>query len=124
MQGLYPLIGLLAWFQAKHFVADYLLQPAWILHGKGDLHHPGGYVHAAIHAVGSAPGLVLFGMDGAALATLVLGEFGTHYMIDHLKASHAQSRPAAPNSRAFWAAHGADQLLHAFTYTGMLWLVA
>lgn len=124
MQGAYLLIGLLAWLQFKHFVADYLMQPAWILRGKGNLLHPGGYVHAGLHALGSLPALVLLELDRGWIAALVLGEFAVHFAIDHLKAVHAHKKPAAMTTRAYWAAHGADQLLHHLTYTGILVLIS
>ena len=122
MQGAYSLIGLLAWLQFKHFVADYLLQPAWILRGKGNLWHPGGYVHAGLHALGSLPGLVLLA-PGSWIAALMVAEFSVHFAIDHLKAIHALRRPADIMTRAFLAAHGADQFLHHLTYVGMLALM-
>lgn len=124
MLGALPLIGLLAWLQFKHFIADYLLQPSWFLHGKGRLRHPGGYAHAALHALGSLPALALLGLDGMWLAALMAGEFAVHFAIDHFKAVHARKRPAATTTRAYWAAHGADQLLHHLTYTCMLLLVS
>jgi hypothetical protein len=124
MQSAFSLLGLLAWLQFKHFLADYLLQPSWILHGKGSLWHPGGYAHAALHALGSLPALALFGLDGMWLSALILGEFGVHFAIDHAKAVHARARPAAVTTRAYWAAHGVDQLLHHLTYTFMLVLVS
>ena len=123
MHDAYPLIGLLAWLQFKHFIADYVLQPAWILRGKGKLLHPGGYAHAGLHALGSLPALAIVGQDGPGLTTLVAAEFVVHFVVDHFKAIHARTRPAAMTSRAYWAAHGADQLLHHLTYAGMLVLV-
>ena len=33
--------------ELKHYVADYFLQPGWMLAGKGDFRQPGGYAHAA-----------------------------------------------------------------------------
>jgi hypothetical protein len=120
MDSAVSLIGLLAWLQTKHFAADYLLQPGWVLRGKGDLHHPGGYAHAAIHAAGTVPGLWLCGLDAMTVMVLALAEFLIHYLIDHLKALHAHRHPAAVTTRGYWAAHGADQLLHHLTYTGIL----
>lgn len=120
MESAVSLIGLLAWLQAKHFAADYLLQPGWVLRGKGDLRHPGGYAHAAIHAACTIPGLWLCGLDAIAVMLLALAEFMIHYLIDHLKAVHSHFRPTAMTTRAYWAAHGADQLLHHLTYTGIL----
>ena len=120
MSAALSLIGLLAWLQAKHFVADYLLQPRWIIQGKGDIRHPAGYVHAAIHAAFTLPGLMLFGLEGRTITMLALGELSIHFLIDHLKAVHARRHPVSTTSRAFWAAHGLDQLLHHFTYSALL----
>ena len=120
MESALPLIGLLAWLQVKHFVADYLLQPAWILRGKGDFRNPGGYAHAAIHVAGTIPGLVVFGVDATTIAAAALVEFVIHYLIDHFKAVYSRTHPADVTTRAFWASHGFDQLLHHLTYTGIL----
>lgn len=48
------MVAMLAYLQLKHFVVDYVLQPAWILRGKGNFRMIGGYVHAGGHALGSA----------------------------------------------------------------------
>lgn len=123
MESAVSLVVLLAWLQAKHFAADYLLQPDWVLRGKGDLRHPGGYAHAAIHAVGTIPGLWLCGVDAMTVALVALAEFLIHYLIDHLKAVHSNAHPTEMTTRTYWAAHGADQLLHHLTYTGILVVV-
>jgi hypothetical protein len=102
MESALSLIGLLAWLQAKHFVADYLLQTHWILRGKGNIRHPGGYAHAAIHAAGTVPGLLLFGLDALPVVILALGELGGHFLIDHIKAIHTRNHPAAVTTWAFW----------------------
>lgn len=113
-------VGLLIWFQLKHFVADYLLQPGWIINGKGDFRKPGGYVHAGLHVVGSLPALYFVGLDATAVALLASAEFAVHYLIDHAKAVHARHHPHPANTRAFWALHGADQLMHHLTYSCLL----
>ena len=42
---------LLVGLELKHYIADYFMQPGWILAGKGDFRKPGGYAHAGIHAL-------------------------------------------------------------------------
>lgn len=118
------LIALLSWLQIKHYVADYVLQSRWILDGKGDLRKPGGYAHAAIHAVGSFPVLFALALDLNVALLVTLAEFAVHYAIDHLKALHAHQFPAAMTTRAFWVAHGADQLLHQLTYAGIIMVMS
>lgn len=113
-------IGMLVWLQFKHFVADYLLQSPWILGGKGDLRQPGGYVHAGLHAVGSLPVYFVAGLGGLAIVALVASEFVIHYVIDYAKVVYSQAHQSSTNSLAFWALHGADQLLHHLTYAGLL----
>jgi hypothetical protein len=116
-------VGMLVWLQFKHFVADYLLQSAWIIRGKGSFHKPGGYIHAGIHVCGSLPVLYLGGLSAGGFAGLAVGEFVIHYLVDHLKAVHSRRRPHATNTQTFWALHGFDQLLHHLTYSGMLLVI-
>src|SRR5689334_7061112 len=96
MQMMLVTIGMLVCFQVKHFVADYLLQPGWVLRGKGDLRRGGGYAHAALHAVGSLPGLMIAGLGGSQLAALAAAEFVVHYTIDFSKASLSSRSLAGP----------------------------
>lgn len=121
MEG--TLIGLLIWLQVKHFVADYLLQSPWILSGKGHLGKPGGYVHAGIHVLGTAPALICVGLGGGLIAAVLAGEFAVHFIVDHVKALQGRTRPQSPSSARFWAMHGADQLAHHLTYSAILFVV-
>ena len=114
---------LLIAFQIKHFAADYLLQPDWMIRGKGDAAHAGGYVHAAIHGLGSTAIMLLYGLSGFPLLLLALGECVVHYLIDFGKARWSEARQPDLKSRLFWAAHGADQLLHQLTYAAMIFLM-
>jgi hypothetical protein len=113
-------VGILIWLQLKHFVADYLLQPKWILNGKGDFREPGGYTHAGLHAVGSVPALWVGGMDSAGVALLAVMEFAVHYLLDHIKAVYSRRRPHPSTARIFWVLHGADQFAHHLTYAALL----
>jgi hypothetical protein len=114
-------IAMLLVFQVKHFVADYLLQPGWVLTGKGDIRRLGGYVHAGLHALGSLPAFFLAGLGVMEIAAFAAAEFVIHYTIDHTKARLSRDSKSGPNTRAFWAMHGADQLMHQFTYAGLLY---
>jgi hypothetical protein len=116
-------IGMLVWLQVKHFIADYLLQPPWILRGKGDLGEPGGYVHAGIHVCGSLPVLIAGGLSAGWISALMAAEFVIHYLADHIKAVHSHTHPHPTNTLAFWALHGADQLMHHLTYSAMLLII-
>lgn len=121
MEGL--LIGLLVWLQVKHFAADYLLQSPRIIAGKGYFNRPGGYVHAAIHVLGTAPALFYVGLGAGLILLLLAAEFVIHFAVDHLKAIQSRARPQSPSSARFWAMHGADQLAHHLTYSAILFIV-
>lgn len=112
-------IGVLACFQVKHFVADYLLQPPWLIRGKGHFGCAGGYVHAGIHAVGSIPALLLAGLPFGPLLMFLAAEFVIHFAIDHIKARISMGSEKGPTTASYWALHGADQLIHQLTYLAM-----
>lgn len=113
-------IAMLASFQLKHFLADYVLQPAWMLNGKDDLRRAGGYAHAGVHAVSSLPALAIAGLKASDMAVLATAEFLVHYAIDFAKAALSHRSMAGPDTRAYWTLHGADQLMHQMTYAGLI----
>jgi len=114
------LLASLIWLQSKHFVADYVLQPAWMISGKGDLARPGGYIHAGVHAVATMP--ILWISTPNVIWIVVVGgsEFVIHFLVDHSKAVHGRQHPHPMNSRMFWTLHGFDQLAHHLTYSAIL----
>jgi hypothetical protein len=109
--------------EVKHYIADYFMQPAWMLVGKGDLRHPGGYAHAGIHAVFSGLVLLIAGTPLAILAALVVGEWVVHYALDYAKIHYSRGVHVDSNPRRFWALHGVDQLTHQLTYAAMIFVV-
>jgi hypothetical protein len=121
-------LEMLVWLQLKHFVADYLLQPKWVLGGKGDMMRPGGYVHAGIHAVGSVPAYLIGGLGLSAIAILVVAEFIIHYALDFAKAGLSSRSHTGPDAAMYWAMHGFDQFMHQLTYLGLVaatgWLLS
>jgi hypothetical protein len=115
--------GLLVGLEIKHYIADYFLQPGWILAGKGDVRQPGGYVHASIHAALSLLVLLAFGTPiGLAIALFAI-EFIVHYALDYAKIHYSRGAPLATEPRRFWALHGVDQLTHQLTYAAMIYTV-
>ena len=114
------LLATLVWLQVKHFFADYLLQRAWMIAGKGDLKRLGGYVHAGIHAFATMPILWLLTLDLRWIVAVTSAEFLVHFLIDHFKAIHGWHHPHPINTRLFWMLHGFDQLAHHLTYSGIL----
>ena len=110
-------------FEIKHYIADYFLQPAWMLVGKGDFRHPGGYAHAGIHAGLSAIVLLVAGTPLPVLAALVVAEWVIHYALDYSKIHYSRGVHVDNNPRRFWALHGVDQLTHQLTYAAMIYAV-
>jgi len=109
--------------EVKHYVADYFLQPAWMLAGKGDFRHPGGYAHAAIHAALSGLVLLVAGTPLPVLAALVAAEWAVHYALDYSKIHYSKGVHVDTAPRRFWALHGIDQLTHQLTYAAMIYVV-
>jgi hypothetical protein len=113
---------LLVGLELKHFIADYLLQSSIILAGKGNLRAPGGYIHAGIHAAGSAIVLLLAGIALPVLLVLIAAEFVVHYTLDYAKMHYSRNVHAATQPSRFWALHGFDQLTHHLTYAVMIYV--
>jgi hypothetical protein len=109
--------------EIKHYIADYFLQPAWMLVGKGDFRHPGGYAHAGIHAALSAVVLLIAGTPLPLLAGLVVAEWVIHYLLDYSKIYYSRGVHVDTSPRRFWALHGIDQLTHQLTYAAMIYIV-
>jgi hypothetical protein len=113
---------LLVGLEIKHYIADYLMQPAWMLGGKGDWRHPGGYAHAAIHAGFSAVVLLIAGVPLLVVAALAAAESVVHYLLDFAKIQYSRGVHMNGNARRFWALHGLDQLAHQLTYAAMIYV--
>jgi hypothetical protein len=115
--------GLLIGLEIKHYVADYFMQPGWMLGGKGDLRHPGGYVHAGIHAGLSFLVLLACATPLWLAASLLVAEFVVHYALDFAKIHYSKGVHVDSRPRRFWALHGIDQLTHQLTYAAMIYVV-
>jgi hypothetical protein len=113
---------LLAGFELKHYVADYLLQTGWMIAGKGRLTAAGGYVHAGVHALGSAIVLLAARIPLTTVALLVVAEFVVHYVLDFSKVHYGHGIDPDQEASRFWALHGLDQLFHQLTYIAMIYV--
>lgn len=115
---------LISLLMLKHFVCDFVLQTAYQAHNKGFYGHPGGLLHAAIHALGSVAALGLAAAPAPTIAAIAVAEFALHYHIDFFKERLTRAQGWTPSQRAFWIALGFDQLLHGLTYVAIVWWVA
>lgn len=116
------MLFLMAGFEVKHFVADYLLQFGWMIAAKGRLLAPGGYAHAGLHALLSGLVLLICRIPALAILGLMAGEFVLHYALDFAKASYGHGVDPDEDAQRFWGLHGLDQLFHQITYVVMIWL--
>lgn len=121
MVGLFFLlfIGL----ELKHYIADYFLQPGWMLGGKGDFRRLGGYAHAGVHAGLTALVLLLAGTPLPWLAGIVVAEFVVHYLLDYSKIHYSRGVHVDTQPRRFWSLHGLDQITHQLTYAAIIYAV-
>ena len=122
--GLALVFWCLALFEAKHFLCDYVLQTRYQYLNKGIYGHPGGLIHAGIHAAGSI-GPVLILTDAYWLVSaLIAVEFAVHYHTDWLKEQINKRRGLSYDDALFWAVFGADQFIHQMTYVVMIAVLA
>jgi len=123
VSGTGGLLALLALFQVKHVLADFVLQSDFIIRNRRRYGHPGGLLHAGIHGIGSLLVLLAAGpaVSAAALA-VIAGEVVIHYHIDWSKDTLTSNLALTQSDSAYWWLMGADQGLHQLTYLGMVWL--
>lgn len=126
----------------KHFVVDFLLQPPFMWMNKGNLRHPGGYVHAGLHALvtgvlflfffkadltfeqffAESHGGPIWPIFALLIGSFMLFEFVCHYAIDFAKVNLNKKFDWKPeSSEKFWYLMGLDQYLHYLTYYGIFY---
>ncbi len=106
--------------ELKHYIADYFLQPQWMVAGKGDARRVGGYAHAGFHALLSALVLLLASVPLVAVLAIIAAEFVVHYGLDFAKIRYSRGVTPDGNPKRFWSLHGLDQIFHQLTYAAML----
>jgi hypothetical protein len=107
----------------KHFFIDFPMQKPYQWMNKGTYGHPGGLVHASLHSLGTF--LVLIFFTGGELAVmLALLDGVIHYHVDWAKMNiNKRMGWTATTHAEFWTLVGLDQLLHALTYIGIVWIL-
>jgi hypothetical protein len=115
----------LLYLQVKHFICDYPLQTHYQLANKGTYGHPGGFIHAGIHAVFTIPVFLIMTPTFLVGLAIIVAEFILHYHIDWTKQQVMARAGWVEADREFWWGIGADQFVHHVTYLGIvtvLWL--
>jgi hypothetical protein len=109
-------------------VADHISSAIFIqtlpVSEQGIYGHPGGLIHAGIHALTSMVVFLLIAPSFALGAAIVIGEFVIHYHIDWMKEQTVKRRKWMFPQAEFWWVFGFDQFLHQFTYLGIVAILA
>lgn len=120
----FALLWLLAGFQVKHVLGDYVLQNPYILQHRRVWGHPGGLLHVAIHAGLTLPLLLAAGVHGLLFPAVLLGEAVFHYHVDWAKDNLLHRAGLSPADRQYWWLAGFDQMLHQLSYLVIVALIA
>ena len=118
------LLLLLAGFQVKHVLGDFVLQNSYILNHRRIWGHPGGLLHVAIHAVLTLPLLLAAGVHGPLFFAILIGEAVFHYHVDWLKDQWIHRAQLTAQDKQYWWLLGIDQLLHQISYLVIVGLIA
>ena len=106
--------------QLKHLFEDFFWKTKWMVMNKGRYGHPGGLVHAGMHAGASAVVLAIMPVGWGLLIALCVAEFLVHYHIDWAKEFAVRRAGASAADKRFWDISGTDQALQLATYVAMV----
>jgi hypothetical protein len=110
----------LALLQVKHFICDFALQSTFQVRTKGIYGHPGGFLHAGIHILGTIPVFLLIRPSLGLGIGILVAEFVVHYHIDWSKEQVLRRLGLTTADGGYWIALGFDQLLHQLTYVAIV----
>src|SRR5690606_2424568 len=113
------LLAVMLILTVKHFACDYPLQSPYMLRNKGIYGHPGGILHAGLHALASTLAFLVITPTLLVGCLIIAAEFVIHYHIDWTKESAVRRRAWTTADTPYWMALGGDQLAHHLTYIGM-----
>jgi hypothetical protein len=105
--------------QVKHFIFDYPLQTAYQLKNKATYGHPGGLLHAGLHALGGTAAFLVVQPSLLIGVLIVVGEFIVHYHLDWAKGQFNRRNNLTVHDAIYWWGIGLDQMLHHFTYVAI-----
>ncbi len=114
------ILVLFAVLMAKHYIFDFVLQTPYMFQNKWSYGHPGGILHAGLHALGSIVAIVILPPAFLVAVAIVVGEFIIHYHIDWTKEQIERRLKLSSSDAAHFYLLGADQFLHQLTYVGIV----
>ena len=118
------ILAAVAALQVKHLIFDFLLQRPYQFKNKGKYGHPGGILHAGLHALGTIPCLCILPPSFGVGVAIVVGEFLLHYHIDWTKEQIERRLNLSTERSGHYFLLGTDQLLHQLTYVGIVAILA
>jgi len=118
-----PLL-MLAAFQVKHFLGDFVFQNAYILNNRRIWGHPGGLLHVAVHAALTLPILLVTAVPAGLLVLLMLAEALFHYHVDWVKDRWIHAAGWTVTDKQYWWLTGIDQALHQLSYLVIVGVIA
>lgn len=111
-------ILLMAAFQIKHYLSDFVFQTDAMVKGKAIYFNWHGIHHSLIHGVFTSAIVNVIGGQNLKIAIIFgLIDFITHYHIDWSKMNFGC--PDISNAK-FWNHLGLDQMAHQFVYIGLV----
>src|ERR1700755_744905 len=121
MSSLVPvslLIGWMALLTFKHIIADFVLQNAWMAHGKDQ--KTGWALPLLVHClIPFVVALVLILMCAPKFWFLAFIDFVIHITVDRAKGLTSSTFGMTPEHPWFWTLIGVDQALHHLTGFGL-----
>ena len=124
LNSVYVLLVALAMLTTKHLIFDFFLQTSYQWKNKGIYGHPGGLIHAGLHAMGTCAIFLVVTSTALVAMGIVAGEFLLHYHIDWAKEQIGRRTKWGPQQDAYWRSIGIDQWLHQLTYVGIVLVLA
>lgn len=118
------LLLLLAGFQVKHVLGDFVLQNTYILAHRRIWGHLGGFFHIVIHAALTLPLLLAADVHGLLFFVILIGEAVFHYHVDWVKDRWLHARGWTTHDKQYWWLMGADQMLHQLSYLVIVGVIA
>lgn len=116
------IFALLAIYQLKHFLADYVFQTEYMLNkGKrGWAWVAPLFCHVSVHALFTS---VIVSFVNPSLWWLAWVDFAVHFTMDRIKASPNFMGRWQPSNKLFWWALGFDQMIHHLTHYFIIWML-
>lgn len=106
----------------KHFIIDFIWQPAYEYLNKGKYGHFGGIQHSFKQAFATFLILTSF-TDSTTAIILSIVEFMLHYHIDWAKVNLSGRYNLDAKTTKFWWLLGLDQYLHYLSYLWIVWYI-